>query len=307
MRMYKVIWFDDEHHKFQPIKDEALLEDVLLIGYSNSKEGISELKNNYKDYDAVILDGLFLKTADHQGTDIDDSAFGEVAKLLSELKAQNKILPWFIYSGQPSFVKDKNSFVELFKDMSFANGKVFDKNKDEDFVELLKEIKTASDLNPIRKIKVTNPEAFLPFDLNIIDKSYEPILIEIITALENKDYSKKNLTVQRDLLEAIFKSLNSSIPCLPNVFFDVVRNNKPNLEHCTKFIEQREVNGQRLQFPVSQSIKSSFRKVKESTNEYSHLAEETELKLPFLSNTFLLLEILEWLPNFVKTHYANYI
>lgn len=99
MRKYKVIWFDDQHEEFQPIKDEALLEDVQLIGYSNAKEGIPELKQNYNEYDAVILDGLFFKTEEHSGTDVDQTAFGEVAKVLSELKAQNKILPWFIFSG----------------------------------------------------------------------------------------------------------------------------------------------------------------------------------------------------------------
>ena len=67
MRKYKVIWFDDEHDKFQPYKDEAILNNVQLIGYSNSAEGIPELKENHKDYDAVILDGLFFKVEGHPG------------------------------------------------------------------------------------------------------------------------------------------------------------------------------------------------------------------------------------------------
>ncbi len=307
MTKYKVIWFDDEHEKFQAIKDQAILEDIQLIGYSNSKEGIPELKKNYKDYDAVILDGLFFKVHDQKGTDIDQTAFGEVAKVLNELRAKGIIMPWFIYSGQPSFVKDKNDLLEVLKDKTFANGKVFDKNIDEDFVELLKEIKVASDLNPIRKIKVENPEAFLPFNLNIIDKSYESILIEIINALQNQDYAKKNLNVQRDLLEAIYKTLNNPIPCIHNSFFDSTKNNKPNLEWCTRFLEDREIKGHKLNKAVPQSIKSAFRKLKESTSEYSHLSEEAILKLPFLSNTFLLMEILEWLPDFVQTNYKNYI
>lgn len=209
MKNYKVIWFDDEHEKFQPIKDEALLADVQLIGYSNSKEGIPELKNNYKEYDAVILDGLFFKTADHRGTDIDDSAFGEVAKLLSELKAQNKILPWFIYSGQPSFVKDKNSFVELFKDMTFANGKVFDKNKDDDFAELLAEIKKAADTNPERIVKTKNPEIFSIFDEGILVDDVEIQLMSLFKkhTYENRAELKAILTNIRSIQESIFIKL----------------------------------------------------------------------------------------------------
>ncbi|KQB43881.1 hypothetical protein RCH33_371 [Flavobacterium daejeonense] len=203
------MWFDDEHQKFQSIKDEALLEDVRLIGYSNAKEGTPELRNNYKDYDAVILDGLFFKTADHQGTDIDDSAFGEVAKLLGELRAQNKILPWFIYSGQPSFVKDKNSFVELFRDVSFANGKVFDKNKDEDLVELLIEIKKAADTNPERIIKVNNPEIFSIFEEGVLPVEIETQLLSIFKKpfYNDKAELKAILANIRSIQESIFIKL----------------------------------------------------------------------------------------------------
>lgn len=302
--MYKVLWLDDEHENFQSIKDEALLENVRLIGYTNANDGGLELSKNHANYDAVILDGLFLRTEE---SDISNVAFGDVAKILVELKSKGILMPWFIFSGQPSFVKDKNSLVEIFKEDASANGKVFDKNKDEDFVELLNEIKTAANLNPVRKLKMESPEAFLPFDLNIIDKSFEPILIEILFALQNKDYTKKNLNVQRDLLEAIYRTLNNPIPCIHDSFFDNAKNDKPNLEWCTRFMEDREVNGQKLNKPVPQSIKSALRKLKESTSEYSHLSEETIIKLPFLSNTFLLMEILEWLPDFVKTHYKNYI
>ncbi len=209
MKKYKVLWFDDEHANFQSIKDEALLENVQLIGYSNAIEGIDELKNNYKHYDAIILDGLFFKTADHQGSNIDDSAFGEVAKFISELKAQNKILPWFIYSGQPSFVKDKNSFVELFKDSSFADGKVFDKSKDEDLTELLNEIKKNADVNPERIIKVQNAEIFSIFEEGILSEDVEDQLLSIFKKprYESRAELKGILTNIRSIQEGIFLKL----------------------------------------------------------------------------------------------------
>ncbi len=216
MRIYKVIWFDDQHEEFQTYKDEAILKDVHLIGYSNSREGAPELKNNYKEYDAVILDGLFFKTANHKGTDIDDSAFGEVAKLLGELKAQNKSIPWFIYSGQPSFVKAKNSFVELFKDEAFANGKVFDKNKDEDFIELLQEIKKEADKNPERIIKMRNPLIFSIFDEGILGDDVESQLISLFHkhTYENRAELKSILTNVRSIQESIFIKLEN-ISVLP--------------------------------------------------------------------------------------------
>lgn len=209
MRTYKVIWFDDEHERFQPIKDEAKLEDVQLIGYSNSKEGTPELRNNYKDYDAVILDGLFFKEEGQKGTDIDQTAFGEVAKVLTELKAKGIVLPWFIYSGQPSFVKDKNDLLEVLKDKTFANGKVFDKSKDQDFKELLAEIKKAADSNPERIIKINNPEIFSIFEEGILTDEVESQLMSLFKKPFYNDRAelKAILTNIRSVQESVFLKL----------------------------------------------------------------------------------------------------
>lgn len=211
MRKYKVIWFDDQHKEFEIDKENALVENIQLIGYSNAKEGIPELRNNYKDYDAVILDGLFFASSEHTGTDIDQTAFGEVAKVLSDLKAQNKILPWFIYSGQKSFVKDKNVLVDVLKDSSFANGKIFDKNKDEDFIELLSEIKKAADRNPERKIKVSNPEIFSIFEEGILPVEIETQILSVFLnpLPSNKAELKAVLTNIRSIQESIFIKLES--------------------------------------------------------------------------------------------------
>lgn len=209
MRIYKVIWFDDEHEKFQAIKDQAILEDVQLIGYSNSKEGTPELRNNYKDYDAVILDGLFFREDGQKGTDIDQTAFGEVAKVLTELKAKGIVLPWFIYSGQPSFVKDKNDLLEVLKDKTFANGKVFDKSKDQDFTELLAEIKKAADTNPERIIKIENPKIFSIFEEGILPDEVEEQVLSIFKkpSYGNRSELKAILTNIRSIQESIFVKL----------------------------------------------------------------------------------------------------
>ena len=84
-------------------------------------------------------------------------------------------------------------------------------------------------------------------------------------------------------------------------------NGLPNHESCTRFMEDRDANGYKLNKLVPQVIKSAFRKLKESTNGYSHLSDEDIVKIPFLANTFLLLEVLEWLPEFAKTNYKNHI
>lgn len=209
MRKYKVIWFDDQHEEFEIDKENAFAENIQLIGYSNAKEGIPELRDNYKDYDAVILDGLFFTSSEHTGTDIDQTAFGEVAKVLSDLKAQNKILPWFIYSGQKSFVKDKNVLVDVLKDSSFANGKIFDKSKDEDFIELLNEIKKAADSNPERKIKIKNPEIFSIFEEGILTDEVESQLMSLFKKpyYDDRAELKAILTNIRSIQESVYVKL----------------------------------------------------------------------------------------------------
>lgn len=213
--MYKVLWLDDEHQKFQPIKDEALLEDVQLIGYTNASDGGIELSRNHKHYDAVILDGLFLRNED---SDITSVAFGDVAKILSELKSKGIVKPWFIYSGQPSFVKDKNTLVEVFKDESFAAGKVFDKSKETDFIELLKEIKKCADENPVRQIKLKNQEVFSIFDSGLLDDDQEQELLDLffeLDKIEGIDF-KAVFTKIRSLQEKIFIKLEN-IGVLPKL------------------------------------------------------------------------------------------
>ena len=93
MRNYKVLWFDDEHETFELDKEKAILQDVQLIGYTNSDEGGDELRQNFKDYDAVLLDGLFFNEKNQKGSDLNQTAFGKIAKIITELKANGNLMP----------------------------------------------------------------------------------------------------------------------------------------------------------------------------------------------------------------------
>ncbi len=185
---------------------------------------------------------------------------------------------------------------------------IFEKNdaeRDKMFKHIISEVENSK----YRTLRIPYDEVFKVFDLQIISKAHEHLLLDIIKTYTDKDYSKKNIGLQRDLLEAIFKSLNNPIPCIPNSFFDNRKNGKPNLEWATQFLENRPTGpnrNDRLNIQIPPDIKAAFRKITESSNKLSHLTNE-EAKLPFLSNTFLLMEILSWLPEFVEKNYKNYI
>lgn len=216
MKKYKVLWFDDEHEKFSSIKDEALLENVQLIGFSNSEEGCPELRANYMYYDAIILDGKFFKSKEQKGTEIDNTAFGEVAIVLNELKVKGVLIPSFIYSGQPDFVKGKDTLIDIFKSNFSANGKVFDKNIEADFEELLKQIKKTADENPIRQIKINYSDVFSVFETGLLPLETENELIDVFLELQktNDIDFKAVLTKIRSIQEKIFIKLEN-IDVLP--------------------------------------------------------------------------------------------
>lgn len=289
----KVLLVDDKDDYCQSLVGIGRQNNLNIVYELDWEKGFEVLKNDPK-IEFVILDGKG-KIEEDQEVEKDNFVFRAIKDITKWSGENKKHIPYCVNTG----------FIERFEALE-GNAKIFEKTE-KDRGLMFQFIKEEIAFSNYRTVRMNYNEAFTPFDLNIIDKGYESLLVEIITALSNEDYAKKNLNVQRDLLEAIFKSLNNPVPCIPTAFFDATKKSKPNLESCTRFMEDRDSNGHKLNKAVPQSIKSAFRKLKESTSEYSHLSDEAILKIPFLSNTFLLMEILEWLPDFVKTNYPNYI
>lgn len=289
----KVLLVDDKENYCQSLVGIGRQNNLNIVYELDWEKGFEVLKKDSK-IEFVILDGKG-KIEEDQEVEKDNFVIRAMRDIDNWSNQKKQHVPYCVNTG----------FMDSFGALD-GNVKIFEKT-DKDRNEMFQFIRNEVENSSYRTIRMQFNEPFIAFDKGIINKSYEHLLIEIITAYQNQDFRKKNLTVQRDLLEAIFKSLNSPIPCIHDSFFDARQKNKPNLEWCVRFIEDRDTNGHKLNKDIPQSIKSAFRKLKESTSEYSHLSDEVELKIPFLSNTFLLMEILEWLPNFVQTHYPNYI
>lgn len=289
----KVLLVDDKDDYCQSLVGIGRQNNLNIVYELDWEKGFEVLKNDPK-IEFVILDGKG-KIEEDQEVEKDNFVIRAMRDIDSWANQKQQHIPYCVNTG----------FMDSFGALD-GNVKIFEKT-DKDRNEMFQFIRNEVEASPYRTLRMQFNEPFIAFDKGIINKGYEHLLIDILNAYQKKDFAKKNLNTQRDLLEAIFQSLNNPIPCINDTFFDTKQKNKPNLEWCVRFIEGREINGFRLNKDVSQIIKSAFRKVKESTSEYSHLSDEVALKIPFLSNTFLLLEILEWLPNFVQTHYPNYI
>ncbi len=192
MKEYKVLWFDDEHEALPAVHIEAAENNINLNAFDNAQEGLEELKSNYFQYDAVIVDGEFyLKKGDSQDQ-ANSTAFGEVAKTLTALKEQNHVLPWFILSGRRRFVEEKNELVTIFADRDFGDGRVYDKNELEEF-SLWDDIKQACDKRPYTRLKHKYSAPFEIFRNGYLGSSTEKYLLELLKELEDNKVTEANL------------------------------------------------------------------------------------------------------------------
>jgi hypothetical protein len=215
MAKYKVLWFDDEWEELEEISENALDLDIELIGVSNASDGLSILQNDILNYQGVILDGKFYMDSTKTGDEIDDDAFGEVARFLHDLHTNGKILPWFILSGQPTFVHEVNTSVKLLGISSYGNGKVFDKNRDED-KELFELLVQAIDAAPMLKAFVKHRSVFEACEEKYLGDQRNR-LFEIIRNLETNDSknSEDLFAPLRKILERMMERL-SDLGVLPN-------------------------------------------------------------------------------------------
>lgn len=307
--MYKVLWFDDEHETLEDIKENCLLKDIELIGFGNAKDGIKALNENYLKFDSVLLDGMFFNAPEQSG-DVDDSAFGEVAIALSNLKAQGIIMPWFVYSGQKNFVKERSSLINLLTTQAFANGKVFDKSLDEDLMELCAEIKKSVNNQEITQLKHKYPNAFLVCNDNYLgSKEFARVLqlIEDIENPENISNQQDALSPMRKILEAIFKKLNN-IGIIP----DEIQNGKGVINGASIFLSGSNKDYNYKEELIHPVIAESMRHLIGLTQDASHNEGNklyADTYLVKTSNTYLyrslcysMLEVLDYLKPFIDNN-----
>jgi hypothetical protein len=292
---YNVLWIDDEYKKQDDIIGDAEQDGIDIIPFESHEEGIEELKKN-PIYHAVILDAKVKEKKDDTVTDL--NGLRASRDFLIEFN-KTSYLPFFIFTGQPDYT-EKEWF-----EQSYGNYYIKGKDNEALFQDILK----SQAKRPEIQARKDFPESFKCVDQGILGSIDKNNLIEIIKCFDDQDYRKKNINSQRDLLEGIFIGLNSPVPCIPNSFFN---NGKPNQEWCVRYLEGRPTkdgNGDefRLDKNIPQAIKSAIRKLKESTNQYSHLNDEIEVKIPFLSNFYLIHEVLCWIPEFCDDpDYRNY-
>ncbi len=314
MKQYKVLWLDDEHQTLESIIELAADAGIELIGVADAETGVQELNSQNMHYDAVILDGKFYRSGEEQGARaLGNSAFVKVAGVLKEMKAQGKILPWFVLSGQPNFVLDQDDWIGEMTDSDFSGGKIFDKSKDEDVDALWQSIKDACDMLPDTRIRYQHRKVFEASSERYVPEASVP-LMKVLRAIheESKEFDDTEQFNQlRIVLEYMFRAANRH-----GLLHDKCISDKGvNLNQSGLFMSGKDCNVvgvkcAKTHFP--NMVSHLVWDIIEITNSGSHSDDEEYGKLmlsshrksvgsPYLlfSLTYRLMDILIWFKSYV--------
>ena len=306
-KVYNVLWFDDEHDTLEAIAEKAIGNDVELLGVKNAEEGLEILKTRRNEFDAVLVDGKFYENAlDQSNKVISDQAFGKVAFHLQSESDKGNYMPWFILSGKPSFSKEKHPMVTLLGKSAFGDGKVFDKNLDEED-ELFTQMKKAINESDQFKVKQKYKKILDLIDDSYLGKSEEERLNIIVSNLEKieDDYSTKDLfTPIRKIIERIMDRLRE-IGSIPG--------DLTNLNAASRFIAATEHGYTYHSIVLNPTLIFLFKSLLEVSNDATHINSKLQLKVDehllesntsylYKASVFQLFEILEWFKNFIDNN-----
>ncbi|MCG8182758.1 hypothetical protein [Tenacibaculum piscium] len=202
---YNVLWIDDEY-KTRGTSFITLAEqdDIIIEAVESHEEGMAKLKEKEGFYDAVILDAkVKLNKAD---TTTNLKGLSASRDFLIAYN-KDKILPYFIYTGQPDYQKN-----DIFED---SYGKYYIKGTDNE--QLLEDIKKEVENIEIRRVKKKYSDIFEIFDLGYLPDSVEENILDLLIKSLPKNNSglKGVLTNIRSIQESCFVQLEN-IRVIPN-------------------------------------------------------------------------------------------
>lgn len=305
MKVYKVLWFDDEHENLELIKDAARSNGIILHSVTNEVDGIRELEKGLHLYDAVIVDGKFYRKPGQSGDAIDDNAWASVARYLDAI-ANKKKMPWFILSGEVSITKDKNAVVDLFKPE-----KIYNKYNDDDVSLLWEDIKAAADTQYDTQLRHKYRRAFEVCTNDYIGVDAAASLLYILTTVKNDDVNsdtEERINSVRKIVEKILHAFNR-IGVLPTE----VLKGRGGLNSSSKFLCNALRSYSYTEEILPPAIAFLLQSVMQVTQDGSHADGDLSIKADqfiksqptgyfFKSLVFQLLEILVWLKSYFDNH-----
>jgi ActR/RegA family two-component response regulator len=286
----KVLIIDDEKENMQPFTAKARNKRISLNHFSNFEDGLNELKENFLDYNGVILDArCFADKRAEKDNIISDAYIDRISDDVKELSEQKGYIPQCIYTGYSATFKER---LELRGYKVFAkpqeNDDVFDYIREQNSIENKYYFAHQEVMNLFRE-KILNPKY-----LNRLSKCFDRL-----DSIDPDDIRATATTV-REVMEDFYKRLEY-LDIIPTEF--VYRDLNPT--NCSKYLvgNIEDGNGEKIsdKYKADQYVGWLLTSVHNSTSKYSHNNVSTDSQYIQKAMIFSLLEVLDWFDKkFVK-------
>lgn len=199
----KVLWIDDEYDNLGSFRFLAKSKGIILNPFRSLESGMAELKKNYSQYDAVLLDAKFYDK---------DYQLPGSQSIENAIKAQREILQLpvklgiFLLTGQTDVIID-STFKLIFE-------KIYKKGNDSDNDSLFRDIKEYVLFKEDHQLITEYKSAFLIFENGHLKKGKS----DLLSLLKNTEEAN-NFNLIRIIIENLFKAL-AEINIIPKELID---------------------------------------------------------------------------------------
>lgn len=278
---YNILWIDDEWDKMTTFQRECKeLYSLYLEPFRTRKDGMEALERNIDHWDAVLLDAKMFDENDNEIASL--AGLGKAKQRLDELSLRRAI-PYFISTGQPDLISDKN-FKDLFGDY-YVKGK--------DDVKLVNDMLKAIENSDSQQVKTIYKDVFSGLDKIGVRQYVEPILMDILLPLHYPAKEPNFKPVHhynqlRQLLEYLFRACNK-VGLVPD---QCITDGRVNLNQCSLYLAGKDAEksgvryGEKGERIVPDYVESIIRAILEFGNIHSHTVELEEDDLQKIEGIF---------------------
>ena len=294
---YTVLWVDDNFEDLYSIRQKAIDSKINLVCFDNAESANLDLDDNFKSYDAVILDGLFYDKNNESGDVTSQRGLMKVVNKLKSFENQKK-LPWFILTGK-EVIKSENDFITA----QNKEDDVHDKLDSQQVQRLFEKIKIAADSQIDSQIIFLYKNAFLIYDNHLGDEHKINLLkiLKTLLSTESNLYFDEYNSI-RAIIELLFRKLQDSGIVCPDL---------TSLNGVSAFLSQKNNRYEYFDEIIHPFIGELLFRTLNITQDGSHEKPELKLRVQEYSKKFpakyaysstvnSLLEILEYFNKFLS-------
>lgn len=232
---YNVLWLDDRFESQTEFARNAADHGINLRGFRTLDDGMDSLERSISFYDAVLLDTtFFIDHVDENSSKLSSSikALSYAVDKINQL-ASKKLLPYFIFTSNPSYENDSTFRV------TYEN--FYRKYVVEDMQRLFADIRNSVKTEIDAVIRNKYSDVFEAFSDKYIGQTHRSTIFEVLKHYENPNAlinGELYYNPLRKILEAIFMALYR-YGAVPNSCFK--GHGEPNIMYCSLYLSGKEV------------------------------------------------------------------